>query len=229
MQPAGIAPAVSTAMTSATSTRQHAPVQAWRLFAAIPLPAAVRAQVAAAQQALSVIDRDVRWVRPEHAHLTLHFLGDTPQTEVADLIVRLSDALADDRALAVRTTGIGAFPNLRRPRVLWLGLSAADDPAALARLNTLASNVHNASGALAAHTERPEAPFVPHITLGRVRPRRQPAAGALAAALAAAELEPVIWQVERVELFRSVLGPAGSTYTGLHTWQLPTPEITDHG
>lgn len=222
-QQARSAPVATTTITT-TSARQHAVVQALRLFVAVPLPAAVRTQVTAAQQSLAALnhDHDVRWVRAEQAHLTLHFLGDTPQGAVPDLTTRLSDALADTPALTVQTTGIGAFPHLRRPRVLWLGLDAADG------LAHLAQAVQTACGATPSPTS-----FVPHITLGRVRQGRQLATAALTTAINAHAHAhaptPVVWQADRVDLIRSVLGTTGPTYTGLHTWQLPTPDITDHG
>ncbi|MCC6314961.1 MAG: RNA 2',3'-cyclic phosphodiesterase [Thermomicrobiales bacterium] len=134
----------------------------WRLFLAAPLPPDVRAVVRGIINELAPKDWPVRWVDPETAHLTLHFLGDTPPERAELLRLALPAVVARHAAFTLRTGDLGAFPSVKRPRVLWLGLYG---PA-----HRLAA-LHEAVGEALRDLDFPveEGPFHPHITLGRVR------------------------------------------------------------
>ncbi|HTF89734.1 MAG TPA: RNA 2',3'-cyclic phosphodiesterase [Planctomycetota bacterium] len=125
-----------------------------RTFLAIDLSPAAKVLAHQMQQSLRGI-RGLRLTRPEQCHLTLKFLGeiDEPQRE------RFSKALSLIRqpTFQLSLTHLGVFPNERRPRVIWLGVS--DEPA----LRTLASAVDLATNSITA-----DKPFAPHITLARV-------------------------------------------------------------
>ena len=134
----------------------------WRLFVAVPLPAEVRALVGALTADLAAEGWPVRWVAAEGAHLTLHFLGETEPERAELLRLALAPVVARHAAFDLRTAGLGVFPNLRRPRVLWLGLHG---PAH--RLEALQRDVGDELRSLDFPVE--EGPFHPHVTLGRVR------------------------------------------------------------
>ena len=138
------------------------PAVPWRLFLAVPLPDEVRDLVASLTGELAALDWPVRWVSAESAHLTLHFLGETPPERAALLRLALPAVVADQPRFTLRTAGLGVFPHQRRPRVLWLGLYGPTH-----RLVTL----HAAVGAALREMAFPVAAeqFTPHITLGRVR------------------------------------------------------------
>jgi len=147
-----------------------------RLFLAIELPAAERRAIHAATAPLRDAARAVAWVREENLHLTLKFLGSQP----AGAVERLRDALAPAMAAAAAPTlelgGLGAFPDLRAPRVIWMGVHP--DP----RLELVHHDVEVVCGALGYEVDGRA--FRPHLTLGRVRDRL-PAGGARAIAEAA--------------------------------------------
>ncbi len=94
----------------------------WRLFLAVCLPQDVKSLVAEEIAKLAAEGWPVRWVQPEAAHLTLHFLGET-ERERAELVrLALPDVAAAHVPFDLRTAALGVFPNFRRPRVLWMGL-----------------------------------------------------------------------------------------------------------
>lgn len=135
------------------------------------------------------------WVAPERLHLTLVFLG-----EVADPLpygAALASAVAGVEPFSLRIAGGGAFPRVARPQVLWAGVEG--DVEALARLARLARRTARAAGI---DVERK--PYVPHVTVARVR-RRDLDGAAAVAALDGVRGEP--WEVGEVVLMSSVLGP----------------------
>jgi 2'-5' RNA ligase len=139
----------------------------WRLFLAVPVPEDVRELVASLTAELAAREWPVRWVAAGGAHLTLHFLGDTPPERAELLRLALPPVVAQHQRFTLRTTGLGVFPNQRRPRVLWLGLHGP-----VHRLQTLQASL----GVALAEIEFPtdEGEFRPHITLGRARNRGTP-------------------------------------------------------
>ena len=106
--------------------------ETYRLFIAVDVPAAIKAELALTQQQLQRFDALIKWVAPEAMHLTLHFLGETPATVVPRLGAALDAALARQAAAELRLGGAGAFPNLRRPSVVWAGVGG--DTVALGRV-----------------------------------------------------------------------------------------------
>ena len=107
-------------------------------------------------------------------------------------------------------SGLGAFPSLKQPRVVWVGVGGALD-----KLSELQRNIDSALAALG--FVREERPFVPHLTVARVR-EGAPASerGRLGELLGSAAFErPYRIEVEAVRLMRSQLTPAGAVYTCL--------------
>ena len=185
-----------------------------RSFIAVELPPDVREAVDRVMRGLSATAVDgVRWVRPEGVHLTLKFLGDID----ADSVPAVSQSALDRSAphLPCHSTsswrGVGAFPNERRPRVIWVGLSGAIEP-----LLALQRSVERELEALGFPRERRA--FTPHLTLGRVRDRISPTQGrALSEALGGVSVQPgVKLPVGEVSLMQSDLQPSGAVYTRLH-------------
>lgn len=177
-----------------------------RLFIALELPDRVRAELARAQAALQ--GHPVRWAAGEGLHLTLQFLGEADEALVAPLLAAVGAVAAEPCGLAL--AGLGAFPDLRQPRVVWAGLGG--DTAALGALQ---ARVTAATAPLGFAAEA--RPFRPHLTLGRARPEAGPARlRALGEAIArAAPLPALAWDAGRPALFQSTLTPGGATYTRL--------------
>lgn len=177
-----------------------------RAFVAIPLP---EAAYPALDEVLAALPAD-RWraAAPESRHLTLRFLGEVPTAAALALGARLAPRLAATPAFSLELAGLGAFPQARRPEVLWAGCG----PAGAAGLRAVAAVVAEVAGGL----DGPSPPFRPHLTLAR---RRRAAAADLAAAdvrrLCAAHAGR-LWgrlEVSGVVVYSSVLGPGGARHT----------------
>jgi RNA 2',3'-cyclic 3'-phosphodiesterase len=182
-----------------------------RLFVAIPTSEAVRASAAGVIERLSG-EGDVRWVATDLLHLTLKFLGSTPSEKVSALRKELEKTANNFSPFVVELGGAGAFPNLRRPQTVWLGVVGD-----LERLSALAGAVDRALQPLGFEPE--SRPFRAHLTIGRVRSPR--GLGGLAARLQEAQTPAVsAWRIDRIQLVRSDLRPIGPEYTSLGSFAL---------
>jgi RNA 2',3'-cyclic 3'-phosphodiesterase len=185
-----------------------------RCFVALPVPEPVRRWAAEVIAALKAGGPDVKWVEPGNLHLTLKFLGEASEDRVPDLVRALETACAGRAPLNLEITAPGAFPNARRPRVVWLGLAGDLTP-----LAELAAAVERALEPLGFPSE--DRPFRAHLTLGRVRrPRkggRQPDTRSLARDLAGSDFAAgPEFRAERVVLMQSTLTPGGAIYQPRH-------------
>lgn len=180
----------------------------WRLFAAIEIPPEVRDRVAAVRDRLRDVGWRAKWVNPEGTHLTLKFYGNVPVDAIPALAGALRPAVAKSAPFTIEAAGAGAFPNPRRPRVLWLGVDGEE----VRRLAALQQAVERASATQGYPPE--ERAFHPHLTLARVR--REDLGTVRDAERRLAEigaLPPLPIPVERVTLFRSELRRTGAIYT----------------
>ncbi len=182
----------------------------WRLFIALELPLALLEAIARAQDKLkrTFPPRAARWVDPYGIHLTLKFLGDVPVDQIGAIKAGMAKAAQGQRTFRLAVKGLGCFPNIRQPRVVWAGL--AGDLDALAALQ---ASIETHMAALGYPTE--ERGFNPHLTLARVG--RNASREEIAALVEAARKTTVgtlgRWQVEGMSLMRSQLRPAGAIYT----------------
>ncbi len=154
--------------------------------------------------------RDVRWVEIENLHLTLKFLGDTPRSRLPEIQAALQAACAGHTPFEISFEGRGCFPNLRRPRVIWVAVR--DQGQALARLQ---ADVEKHVAALGWPTE--ERGFSPHLTLGRVaRGVDRDAEEAIGQIVEKTVVEQIgVQRVTAVSLMQSDLRPSGPIYTRL--------------
>ena len=149
--------------TSAAPTRRWPAPERVRLFVALNLPDEVRQALHDATAPLrEAAPRGVAWVRPEGLHLTLKFLGEAEEPRVAEVAAALGGVAAAHATVRVGVGGVGAFPSLARPRVVWAGVEATP------RLELLQHDVEAACATLGFEVEGRA--FRPHVTLGRVRP-----------------------------------------------------------
>jgi 2'-5' RNA ligase len=179
-----------------------------RLFVALEPPDAVRRRLAAIavelRRASGRAADEIRWVPPENVHLTLQFLGAVPEERLADVEKAVRGAAGAARPLSLEVKGAGGFPNSRRPRVVWLGLSGEVDA-----LAALAAELGKRLAPLGFPPE--SRPFAAHLTLGRARDGRG-APGLGGALAAAAEGEGIAWRASELTLFESHLSPKGPRY-----------------
>ena len=183
-------------------------MEIYRLFIAAELPADVKVELGAIQARLRRANPPATWVAPEAMHLTLRFLGDTSAALIPSLEAAIREALAPHTAMALRLNAVGAFPNDRRPSVVWAGVGGA-----VAALGHAQAAIEAALGSLGVAPE--PKPFHPHLTLGRVRREAgQEQRARLGDALRALPpLTPLGWVVERIMLYRSELRREGPIYT----------------
>jgi len=186
-----------------------------RLFIALHLGSDIRERLSRMQAALRKADAEgaIRWVNPDSMHLTLRFLGETPEFAVPGLISGLGASLAGQRAIRLGLAGIGGFPNLRQPRVIWVGL--VGDFEALHGLQQRVETAVTVSG-----WPSESRPFQPHLTLGRAGDPKRPLAPNLSRAIASAKLDSEMQPHRNVALVRSHLGPRGSRYEDVADWSL---------
>ncbi len=179
-----------------------------RSFIAIPVPAEGLEALAATVKGLEPdLGRSVRWVRSEGIHLTLKFMGDIPAGIVEDVLAALQLVAAQFSPFNLAISGLGVFPNPRRPRVLWGGVHGD-----LESLSRFQSAVDDTVGKLGLPKE--QRALSPHLTLGRVRrdvPDGQlPKIGQV---MADGELSGApAWTADTVNLMRTELDPAGSRH-----------------
>ena len=178
-----------------------------RLFVAVPLSEPARLAVAEVVERIRAGEpegRGVRWVRLEGLHITLRFLGPTPDARVAGVAAAVSAIAAGAAPITVRISGADAFPPVGRPRTLWLDLDrGADELAALAaRLDDALADVG---------WERERRPFRAHLTLARADGVRAGPATVAALRAAAAELA-IESPIDRVVLYESITGSGRARY-----------------
>lgn len=177
-----------------------------RAFIAINVDRRVIGEISEAIVQLKRTIPEVRWVEADKIHLTVKFLGDIEPSRVDPIANALAEALKLFPRFTISAKGLGVFPALRRPRILWVGLEGS-------QLVSLAANVEAALEPLG--FTREERSFQPHLTIGRWRQFNG------ATKKLAEELER--WkrsefgasQVEAVTLFQSVLKPEGALHQPL--------------
>jgi 2'-5' RNA ligase len=191
----------------------------FRLFIAVTLPEEVKAKIEAAQAELrrALPEQSIRWTRRGQFHLTLKFLGDVDAARVESLKDAMRAACRGFSALHLRAEGAGCFPDLRYPRVVWVGVQDQTD-----QLPRLQQAVDAATHDFT--TEQKEERFTGHITLARIKSIRRPEAEALGkAAAGVADRLFGQWTAYQLELIRSELLPQGARHSSLATIALTGP------
>ncbi|MDP1853460.1 MAG: RNA 2',3'-cyclic phosphodiesterase [Candidatus Omnitrophota bacterium] len=179
-----------------------------RTFIAIELTNGIQDKLASLQEKLKSASADVKWVNPSNIHLTLKFLGDTDEKKI-DPIKNIINKLAIKfKAFNSEVSGLGAFPNLQSPRVIWAGLSNADTISAISE--TLEDGLEKLGFPKEKHS------FKPHLTLGRVRCPKN--IDILEKILAEnLDFKAGILEIKTVCLIESKLSPKGPAYTTIYS------------
>ena len=180
-----------------------------RAFLALKLGDEIESAIAAFIDELRAPLDGIRWVARRNLHLTLKFLGDAVPTDRLASLARAVSLLAHETpALELVAIGAGAFPNLARPRVVWVAIDGDG-------LATLASRVETA--AVHCGFARDARPWSPHMTIGRIRDSRK-FTTARAAIERHAHRRFGAARVSAIALFRSIRGNTASTYHELATF-----------
>ena len=182
-----------------------------RAFVAVDLEPQTVQKIAEAIDRLRPRIPGIRWLPPANFHLTLKFLGNVDEAKIAPIAAALERDLYPFSCFTINAKGLGVFPDLKRPRILWVGLVGDE-------LNALASRVEKALVPFGFAAERRA--FTPHLTVGRWREFNG----------SSRELGEEVekWQghdfgrskVDEVVLFQSVLKPEGAVYHPLKVVKL---------
>lgn len=159
----------------------------------------------------------VRWVSPGNIHLTLKFLGDISSTQIEQVTQALSDLASKHEKHKIIISGLGTFPNMRRPRVIWIGIQAPE------QLRALYQNLETAIAKLGFPPEKRS--FNPHLTIGRVKQHISPTEiERIRNIMSNAKVGLIdTVEVENLHLFKSDLKPSGAVYTKLYSAPLNNP------
>lgn len=191
-----------------------------RTFVALLLDETVRDNVAAEIERLRPLSRAVAWVPRQNLHLTLRFLGEQPESALEEVRGALTEAAARSTPFDLNLHGLGAFPGLERPRILWIGVAegGAEARALQDRLD----------GALERRGHPREArPWHAHLTIGRVfdprRWKRDSGPELRQALMQASHRRFGCLRVGAISLMRSDLHPSGARYSEMSAAPLGAP------
>jgi 2'-5' RNA ligase len=177
-----------------------------RSFIAIEVPLEVKSALAAMQRDLRATNADVSWTNCENIHLTLKFLGEIDKQQFCEIEKVCSEVAASCSSFALNINSAGVFPNVRHPRVLWVGLDGQTEI-----LEQLQETLDRRLVSIGFDPE--EKDFCPHLTLGRVKSSKN--VRELVASAEVYTLPTLSFAVQEIVLMKSDLHPAGAQYTEL--------------
>ncbi|HAO22504.1 MAG: 2'-5' RNA ligase [Desulfobacteraceae bacterium IS3] len=180
-----------------------------RTFIAFKLPETIISHLHKIQKGLKSFGFRVGWVAPENIHLTLKFLGEIPKSEIENVSQAMAETAKQYPPMSFTAKGLGVFPTIKRPRVLWCGLKG--DTYSLIQLQkTLEENLDIIG------FPKEDRGFKAHLTLGRAKGEIDPKQ-LLEAIDKFSGLESENFAADRLILFRSELKPGGAVYTELNS------------
>ncbi|QOJ78264.1 RNA 2',3'-cyclic phosphodiesterase [Infirmifilum lucidum] len=181
-----------------------------RVFVAVKVDRPeVVAKIKVFQEELERAGLKAKFVEAENLHITLQFIGEIPQEKVQSIKVKLREVRASPFVMELE--GVGAFPSLKNPRVVWIGVKRGAE-----ELSQLAHKVSQAILATGVRVEREE--FIPHLTIARVKAPLNGEARRIIEGNSATLFGEQ--DVTRFYLVKSTLTPRGSIYTDLAVYQL---------
>jgi 2'-5' RNA ligase len=181
-----------------------------RAFIAIELTDELKSELGRLESVLRAGSQvPVKWAEPDSIHLTLKFLGNIVP-DMADRINSIIEKAAKDiQPFYLETGGLGAFPNLKRVQVVWVGLNGEVD-----KLRQLQQSIENGLETLGFAPEK--RPFTAHLTLGRIRNQASPDDRRnLGQLIEGTEFKVRRMKVDGISLMRSQLTREGAIYSQL--------------
>ena len=182
-----------------------------RTFLAIPVPRDVSSKKNMLYSTLENVDGDINWVKNAQLHLTMKFLGHTPESAIIDVIDHVEKITPNMNPFDLKIEETGCFPVPTRPRILWLGLKGNLD-----LLKSMVESIENVLEPLGFPKESRD--ILPHITLARIKypqkhtPNVDP--------FLKSSYDPIDFPVDRMQFFSSELLPSGAVHTILKTFPL---------
>jgi 2'-5' RNA ligase len=182
--------------------------QTLRTFIAVSISQEKRNLIADYQRQLKSLGGDVRWVRPEGIHITLKFLGDVPGSKTGEIEKNLRTVVQGLNPFSVSLEGCGGFPNLRKPRVLWIGIKEGAE-----QLSRLAEDIDHLLHQIGFEKEKRS--YSAHLTLGRVRSPQN--MDKIIETMLTKPFQGGQFSVDSIHLMKSDLRPSGAVYAQLAT------------
>ncbi len=188
-----------------------------RIFLAVELSSNIREKLSSLQQQLKKMLPPINWVRPESIHLTLKFLGYVEPSLVSQLLSVLEPIGKKQTIFSIHVQGLGVFPQVKHPRIFWVGLTGDTEA-----LKNFVLEIEAVLEPLGFPPE--EKSYHPHLTLARIKRENAKVGSAFIQTRAlecAQHLGTVI--VDRFTLFQSDLDSSGARYSSL--WTVPFSRI----
>lgn len=177
-----------------------------RAFIAIELPSIIAKSLEEIQDNLRDTTNKIAWVKPDNIHLTMKFLGNI-ETDKAHAIEKILKNIVSQISIGkLSVKGVGAFPTINNPRVIWVGVE--DDK------NLLNIYTQLEEGLASLGFKKEERPFKPHLTLGRIKFLKDKK-GLKERLEKLADIKFASFIADSLILFKSELTPEGSLYTKL--------------
>jgi len=190
-----------------------------RSFIAIELPDALKQELAKLQGKLRQPQQSwIKWVNPQGIHLTLKFLGNVSADKIPSLTSAIEASARGTPPFRLEVSGVGAFPNLKRTQVVWVGMGGEIDV-----LRQLQRSVESHLAPLGFAPEKRE--FSAHLTVARVRNQATPSERErLGQLIAATRFETAhTIKVDAIDLMKSQLTREGAIYTKISSAGLDKP------
>lgn len=188
-------------------------MQTLRAFIAIPIPPPIRQLAVSVRGRFQNCGASISWVQEENIHLTVRFLGNVLEEQIGSVQEGIRRAVANARPFRMEVEEIGVFPNIKYPRIIWLGVR--EPTHALIELENRVSEEMEILG-----FAREEKKFSPHLTLGRIKSLQGKNRFLQALHSPSQALEGEEMMVEKVVLFRSELKRTGAVHTELSSISL---------
>jgi 2'-5' RNA ligase len=184
-----------------------------RSFLAFELPPDIKRMVKDTSEDVRRTGLDLKWVKVDNIHLTVVFMGNIRSEDVRAIEKEAGDVCFRFEPFKIALKGLGVFPNIRRPRVLWLGLETETE-----RISAFRDSLQERLLTFGVKEEKRA--FAPHLTLGRFRKpeRHDPLLGDIISRYA--DIKTPVGRLEELVMFKSELRPGGAEYTKLNAFPL---------
>jgi len=177
-----------------------------RLFIAANIPEKIKEEFVLLNKGLKYKIPKVSWITGRNFHITLKFLGEVQEGRIPKIISSVSDICKEIKPFTVKFSGLGAFPDLKYPHIIWAGVSEGKS-----ELENLAKKIEYSLEKIGFEKERRS--FSAHLTIGRVR---SPKVRDLSFENIQAAFSP--FELKNIDLMQSVLKPSGAEHTILETF-----------
>jgi len=191
-------------------------MQTLRTFIAVDFPIEIKEKIIeiTAYFQSKLPPAQIKWVEPDHMHLTLKFMGETPHDKLVQIKQSIHQVISVFPSFEIEIKALGMYPNNQRPRVIWLGINAEN------HLILLHNQLDQALKGEGIKSDR--RPFSPHLTIGRVRRNADQESiiqiGKILSQFKIASLGSI--KIDEILYYQSVLTPQGPIYTILQSTPL---------